>query len=48
MAPIDDLITTYLTACEVEGKTPNTVASYLAPRWRTSAGLANSGRCRAR
>jgi integrase/recombinase XerC/integrase/recombinase XerD len=30
MAPIDQLIATYLTACEVEGKTPNTIASYRA------------------
>ncbi len=30
MAQIDELITTYLTACEVEGKTPSTVASYRA------------------
>ena len=28
MAAIDDLIGTYLTACEVEGKSPNTVWSY--------------------
>lgn len=28
MAAIDDLIGTYLVACEVEGKTPNTVWSY--------------------
>ncbi len=30
MAQIDELIAMYLTACEVEGKTPNTVASYQA------------------
>ena len=30
MARTDDLITTYLTACEVEGKSPLTVASYAA------------------
>ena len=30
MAPIDDTITTYLTACEVEGKTAQTVKSYRA------------------
>lgn len=28
MSAIDDLITIYLTACEVEGKSPNTVWSY--------------------
>jgi site-specific recombinase XerD len=30
MAVIDGLISTYLTACEVEGKTANTVAAYRA------------------
>ena len=30
MAPIDDVIATYLTACEVEGKTAHTVKSYRA------------------
>ncbi len=30
MAQIDDTIATYLTAIEVEGKTPNTVLSYRA------------------
>ncbi len=30
MANIDDLITTYLTACAVEGKSPNTIHSYRA------------------
>lgn len=28
MTAIDELISTYLTACEVEGKSPNTVWSY--------------------
>jgi len=33
MAAIDELISTYLTACEVEGKTANTVTRFLsAPR----------------
>ncbi len=30
MAAIDELIATYLTACEVEGKTANTVIAYRA------------------
>jgi site-specific recombinase XerD len=30
MAAIDELISTYLTACEVEGKTANTVTAYRA------------------
>ena len=30
MPTIDDLILTYLTACLVEGKSPNTVSSYRA------------------
>ena len=30
MAHMDDLISTYLTACEVEGKSPWTLASYAA------------------
>jgi hypothetical protein len=30
MAAIDELIATYLTACEVEGKTANTVTAYRA------------------
>ena len=30
MAQIDDLIDTYLSACAVEGKSPNTVFSYRA------------------
>jgi site-specific recombinase XerD len=30
MAAIDELISTYLTACEVEGQTANTVTAYRA------------------
>lgn len=30
MPTIDDVIPTYLTACLVEGKSPNTVSSYRA------------------
>ncbi len=30
MAAIDELISTYLTACDVEGKTANTVTAYRA------------------
>ena len=44
MAQIDELITTYLTACEVEGKTSSTVAS-TGPRCLTSEGSASGRRC---
>ncbi len=36
MAAIDELIATYLTACEVEGKTANTVIAYRATQCPTS------------